>query len=137
MRAHQLSPQDAESVEPAIRMVAVPIRCQCLVPVAKDRYQHFSTKLQVRVNGLLIENAEIDVLRYVEGGRYAIVRFSGTIAIFSTGILPAIEAARLPHIEFSGWLEGGARELKVEIAGDAVMVTPVGGKIFSLVAARH
>ncbi|OAN44615.1 hypothetical protein A6A05_17425 [Magnetospirillum moscoviense] len=91
----------------------------------------------MRVNGLLIGDAEINVICYMEDGRYAQVVFTGTVAIFSTGILPAIEAARLPEIEFSGWVQGLARELKVEIAGEVVMLTPLGGKIFSLIGSRH
>ncbi|MBR9972684.1 hypothetical protein [Magnetospirillum sulfuroxidans] len=116
-------------------MVGVPIRCQCIAPVRQDRYQHHTVPVRVTVNGLLIADAEIEVIGYIEGGRYVQVEFSGTIAIFAPAILPAIQAARLPDIRFEGWVEGQARELKIDIAGKVVMMTPVAGQIFSLVGA--
>ena len=94
MRVHHLTEQNSEPSEHAIRLVAVPIRCRCLVPVAKDRYEHFTSKLFVRVNGLLIEDAEIDVICYLKDGRYAQVAFTGTIAVFSTA-----RRLRMPGIE--------------------------------------
>lgn len=136
MRAHQLSLNDAKSVERPLRLIAVPIRCRCLVPVAEGRDRHFN-ELSVRVNGLLIEDAAIEVTGYVEDGRYAQVEFVGTIAVFAVGLEPAIEAARLPQINFAGWLEGQARELQIYIVSEVVMMTPVGGKVFSLIGAGH
>lgn len=135
MRARQISPKAAKSVESPLRLIAVPIRCECIAPVREDRYQHFTNTLAVRINGLLIENATTRVIGYVEDGRYAKVEFSGTLAIFATGIEPAIAAARLPQIEFAGWVEGQARELRIEIVGEVVMLTPVDGKVYSLVGA--
>lgn len=135
MRAHQISPQDAKSIRRPLRLIAVPIHCECIAPVREDRYQHFTNTLAVRINGLLIEDARISVVGYVEGGRYAKVEFCGTVVVFATGIEPAIAAARLPQIEFSGWVEGQARELKIKIADEVVMLTPMGGKVFSLVGA--
>jgi hypothetical protein len=135
MRARQLSPENAKSIHPKPRLVGIPVRCRCIAPVKADRYRHFTNRIIVRVNGLLIEDAQVTVESYVESGRYAQVEFSGTIAVFAAGIDPAIEAARLPDIRFEGWVEGQAREMKIEIAGEVVMVTPVGGKIFSLVGA--
>lgn len=135
MRAHQLSAENAKSVKSQNHMVGVPIRCRCIAPVRENRYQHHTVPVRVTVNGLMIEDAEIDVIGYVEGGRYVQIEFTGTIAIFAPGILPAIEAAKLPEIIFSGWVEGRARELKIDIMGEVVMMTPVAGKIFSLVGA--
>lgn len=134
MRTHHISPRDAKSVERPLRLVLVPIRCTCIAPVAEDRYQHFTDKLDVRVNGLLIEDSEIVVTGYVEGGRYAQVEFSGTIAVFGNGLMPAIDVARVPEIKFSGWVQGQARELNVTIVGEVVMA-PSGGKVYSLVGA--
>lgn len=133
MRAHPLSHPQSTSSPPKPRLVGAPIRCQCIAPVRPDRYQHHTVPIRVRVNGLLIEDAKIDVIAYVEGGRYVQVEFTGTIAVFAPGILPAVEAAKLPDIRFSGWVEGQARELKIDITGEVVMMTPVAGKIFSLV----
>mgnify|MGYP001806771004 CR=1 FL=1 len=135
MRARQISPKAAKSVESPLRLIAVPIRCHCIAPVREDRYQHFTNTLAVRINGLVIENAVIKVLSYLENGRYAKVEFSGTLAIFATGIEPAIAAARLPQIEFAGWVEGQARELQIEIVGEVVMMTPVDGRLYSLIGA--
>lgn len=137
MRAYQITPKTAKSVESPLRLIAVPIRCHCIAPVREDRYQHFTNTLAVRINGLVIENAVIKVLSYLENGRYAKVEFSGTLAIFATGIEPAIAAARLPQIEFIGWIDGQARELQIEIIGEVVMATPVDGKVYSLVGANR
>lgn len=133
MRAHQLSPENATSVRPKVGLVGIPIRCRCIAPVKPDRYRHFTRHIVVRVNGLVIEDAQVSVEAYVENGRYATVEFSGTIAVFAAGILPAIQAARLPDIRLEGWVEGQAREIKIDIVGEVVMVTPISGKIFSLV----
>lgn len=135
MRAHQLSAHIAKSIQPKSCLVGVPIRCRCIAPVRADRYQHHTVPVRVRVNGLLIEDAEIEVIAYVEGGRYVQVEFTGTIAVFAPGILPAVEAAKLPDIRFQGWVEGLGRELKIDITGEVVMITPVAGKIFSLIGA--
>lgn len=135
MRAHQISAKTASSIQPTTCLVGVPIRCQCIAPVRGDRYRHHTVPVRVRVNGLLIEDAQISIDSYVEGGRYAKIEFTGTIAVFAPGILPAIEAAKLPDIRFEGWIEGLARELKIDITGEIVMMTPVAGKIFSLVGA--
>lgn len=135
MRARQITPKTAKSVESPLRLIAVPIHCHCIAPVRQGRYEHFTNTLAVRINGLLIENAVIKVMTYLENGRYAKVEFSGTVVVFATGIEPAVEAARLPQINFSGWVEGQARELQIEIAGEVVMMTPVGGKAFSLIGA--
>lgn len=137
MRAHQISAKAATSIQPKTCLVGVPIRCRCIAPVRQDRYQHHDVPVRVRVNGLLIEDAEIDVIGYVEGGRYVQVEFTGTFAVFAPGILPAVEAAKLPDIRFEGWVEGQARELKIDIMGEVVMLTPVAGKIFSLVGADN
>lgn len=32
MRAHQISPKTAKSVESPMRLIAVPIRCHCIAP---------------------------------------------------------------------------------------------------------
>lgn len=133
MRAHQISAKAATSIQPKTCLVGVPIRCRCIAPVRQDRYQHHTLPVRVTVNGLLIEDAEIDVIGYVEGGRYVQVEFTGTIAVFAPGLLPAVEAAKLPDIKFSGWVEGLARELKIDITGEVVMMTPVAGKMFSVV----
>lgn len=106
MRAHQISPENAKSIGPKTCLLGVPIRCRCIAPVREDRYQHHTVPVRVTVNGLLIEDAEIDVISYVENDRYAKIEFTGTIAIFAPGILPAVEAAKLPDIKFSGWVEG-------------------------------
>lgn len=135
MRIHQLSAENAKPTPPKNHMVGVPIRCRCIAPVRQDRYRHHTVPVRVTVNGLRIEDAEIEVISYLEGGRYVQVEFSGTIAVFAPGILPAIQAARLPNIQFHGWVEGQARELKIDITGEVVMMTPVAGKIFSLVGA--
>lgn len=137
MRAHQLSAKSATSIQPKSCLVGVPIRCRCIAPARSDRYQHHTIPVRVRVNGLLIEDAEIDVIGYLEGGRYVQVEFTGTIAVFAPGILPAVESAKLPDIRFEGWVEGQARELKIDIMGEVVMLTPVAGKIFSLVGADN
>jgi len=137
MRAHQIFPQAAKSIERPLRLIAVPIRCECIAPVRQDRYQHFTNTLAVRINGLLIEDARINVVGYVEGGRYAKVEFSGTVVVFATGFEPAVEAARLPDIDFEGWIEGQGRELNIKIAGEVVMLTPQNGKVFSLVIAER
>lgn len=135
MRAHQISAKTATSIQPKTCLVGVPIRCRCIAPVRQDRYQHHTVPVRVRVNGLLIEDAQISIDSYLEGGRYAKIEFTGTLAIFAPGIMPAIQAAKLPDIRFSGWVEGQARELKIDIAGKVVMMTPVAGKIFSMVGA--
>lgn len=135
MREHQISPKTAKSIERPMRLIAVPIHCECIAPVHQGRYHHLTDVLVVRINGLLIEDATIRVIGYVEDRRYAKVEFTGTVAVFARGIDPALAAARLPQIEFAGWVEGQARELRIEIAGEVVVMTPLGGKVYSLVGA--
>lgn len=86
MRAHQLFHTRSKSIQPKSCLVGVAIRCRCIAPARSDRYQHHTVPVRVTVNGLLIEGAEIDVISYVEGGRYVHVEFTGTIAVFALGI---------------------------------------------------
>lgn len=134
MRAHQLANIDTSR---PLQMFGVPIRCCCTAPAKKDRYEHFTNRLSIRVNGLLIEDATSNVLGYVEGGRYVRVEFTGTIAVFARGLEEAAKLAKLPQVEFvDGWIEGLGHSLQVSIEGEVVMMQPKNGKAFSLVGAH-
>lgn len=116
VRAHQISPENAKSVERPLRLIAVPIRCRCTVPVRNDRCQS-NDKLAVKVNGLLIENATIRVRWYhIEDGPSVDVEFSGTIAVFARTEMGTVEAARLSQIEFvGGSVVGRAYDLHIDV----------------------
>lgn len=140
MRIHEIAAEDAisiDTVSPAIRLIAVPIHCTCIAPVAVNRYEFDSSVVLVKINGMVIGDADIHVQNYEEGGREAAVEFTGTVPIFAEGIMPAIELARLPRIEFLGWVNGLAHTLKIRVIGEVVMMTPIRGKLFSLVGADH
>lgn len=134
MRAHQLANSDTSR---PLQMFGVPICCCCTAPAKKDRYEHFTNHLSIRVNGLLIEDAVSSVLGYVEGGRYVRVEFTGTIAVFARGLEDAAKVAKLPQVEFvDGWIEGLGHSLQVSIEGDIVMMRPLNGKNYSLAGAK-
>lgn len=138
MRIHEIAAEDAISIDavpPAIRLIAVPVRCTCVAPVAVNRYDFDSSVVWVKVNGMVIGDADIRVLRYVEDGREVAVEFTGTVPVFAEGIIPAIELAKLPRIEFVGWVSGLAHTMNIRIENEVVMLTPQGGRIFSLVGA--
>lgn len=138
MRCHEISPKAATSIDagpPPIRLIAVPIRCTCIAPVSKSRYEYSSALVIVKINGMIIEDADIRVLNYEEDGREVAVEFTATIPVFADGIMPAIELARLPKIEFKGWVNGLAHTLNIAVIGEVVMMTPIRGKLFSLVGA--
>lgn len=138
MRAHQISPESAKSVEPRLHLIAVPIRCRCVAPIRQDRCQRFSDAQAVEVNGLRIEDATIKVTAYyIEDGGHVDVEFSGTIAVFAQNLLDAIEQARQPQIEFiDGWVKGIAQHLRIDIVGEIVMAPgAAGGRVFTMVGA--
>lgn len=140
MRIHEIAAEDAKSIDtvpPAIRLIAVPIHCTCVAPVAPNRYDFDSSVVFVKVNGMVIGDADIRVLRYEEDGREAAVEFTGTVPVFAEGIIPAIKLAKLPRIEFVGWVSGLAHTMNIRVEDEVVMMTPLGGKIISLVGAMR
>lgn len=117
MRAHQISPENAKSVKCPLRLMAVPIRCRCTVPVRNDHCQRRDDNLAVKVNGLRIEDATIRVKWYhIEDGPSVDVEFTGTIAVFTRTEMGVVEAARLSQIEFvGGSVVGRAYDLHIDV----------------------
>lgn len=129
MRANQLSHHSAK-----LRLVTVPVRCRCIAPVAAEPYVHRSDKLLVRVNGLLAQDAVIEVINYTADRHHVVVEFAACIPVYAHGLSDGVERARLISVEFSGWVEGEARDVSVSIIGEVLLSNP-GGKVFSLVGA--
>lgn len=129
MRATQLSQQPAK-----LKLVAVPVRCRCIAPVAAEPYVHRSDKVAVRVNGLLAQDAVIEVVNYTADRRHVVVEFAACIPLYALNLADGVERARSVTVEFEGWVEGEGRDVTVSIIGEVLLATP-GGKVFSLVGA--
>lgn len=117
MRLHQISPEQAISIDSPTCVVVVPIRCACLAKTDPAAYDHHTPTVEVTVNGMVISDAEVEFGTYSRDGEWVATTFSGTMPVFtSDGINDAIYKALNGVVEVWGCgVTGIAHKVQMEV----------------------
>lgn len=127
MRATQLFPRSQYEPEPTIRIVIIPVRCRCVAPPMKNRYTHYRDFLGIKMNGMVIGDADARAVTYIEGGREVMVEFTGSVPVFAATVKEAIRKVQESEVEVFGWVNGPAHDLEIDVVGPLTLVNPATG----------
>ena len=134
MRLHQISAKEATSIDEAINIVLIPVRCTCVATPEDGRFAEGSPRIYI--GGMPIFDVNVTSLIY--SWSEIKVTFQGT-AIMHTpgGIKDALE--RVYQVPVEVWTEGVVgigRDVQLEINGTITLATP-NGKVVQLMGAMR
>ncbi len=128
MRAAQLFPRTHYHPDQTIYVAVIPVRCRCVAPVMKNRYTHFRNLLGVKVNGLLIGDAEARAVTYTDGYE-AVVEFTGSVVVFAAKVTEALRNLKRAEVEVFGWVNGFAHDVEIDAIGEVNLVNALDGNL--------
>lgn len=132
MRLHQISPEEATSIDEPINIVLIPVRCTCTA-VPEDEHL-IDDDLKIYIGGMPIK--DIKVTSMVNFGWQIKITFGGTAIFYTTGgVKDALE--RLYQVPIEIWTDrvvGLGQASELEVCGVITLVTP-DGKVVQLAGA--
>jgi hypothetical protein len=122
----------------AMALIAVPFACRCIFPVDPGRNQHFTTGTTIKMAGMTIGDAAVKTIRYTRDGRAIVADLTGTLPIFATAIMNAIDRAKASEIEIEGLgMKGVGKIITFEIGDVVTQIDPVTGDTATLYGANR
>lgn len=129
MRATQLFPGCHYDADQSIFVVVIPIHCACIAPLMKNRYTHYRDFLGVKVNGMIIGDAEAHAVNYTPDGNEAVIEFTCSVPIYAANAEEAVRKIADAEVEVFGWVNGKAHDVDISVHGPLTLVSPQTGTL--------
>lgn len=135
MPATPLSPKCHYDANQTVFVAIIPINCICIAPLMKNRYTYFRNFLGIKVNGMIIGDAEAHGVNYTPDGKEAVVEFTGSIPVFAANAKEAVRKVMDSEVEVFGWVNGFAHDVNIVVKGPLTLVNPLSGTLTKVPAA--